>query len=269
LILLLGVLTHESDDFIFLEQLIKFMRTMKDARTPPSTRNVHVACELALRLVKRVAETRAWTDKGVHPGNLFLSPLYFKPLEDAKLKALAASDATVLPTATSLPDIPSGPRGMLVLPTPSKKEPAAAAASTTKKKRATPPKSEKPAAKKEVAKTAKAPETPARQMPERGAKKNVTYDEDEEDEEEDEGTAPKSTPVEETTKPKPKAKAKAKRKIETDDQESESEEENSASKKRKAPSKKAKAPPKKKAKEESSEESSSDEAEAKPLKRKR
>ena len=105
--LLLGALMHGSSDYVFLEQIVHFIGFTEDARSPSMSENIYTASKIALGMIRKSAESHAWKDKGAHPGDVFLPPGFFKPVNDkARLRDLAKkmNDAS-LPSGLVLPDI--------------------------------------------------------------------------------------------------------------------------------------------------------------------
>ena len=84
---LVAALVHGSDDFVFLRQLVAFAQTTDDARRPPRPAQLRAACEVARRVLQRVAESRAWRDDAAaHPATVFLPPQYFCAPDPARAR---------------------------------------------------------------------------------------------------------------------------------------------------------------------------------------
>ena len=88
---LVAALAHGSDDFAFLAQLVGFVQSTEDARVPPRTQNLRVACEIVRRVLARVGESRAWKDTAAPPGDIFLPPQYFRAPTATSASASAAA----------------------------------------------------------------------------------------------------------------------------------------------------------------------------------
>ena len=133
--LLLGALMHGSSDYMFLEEIVHFIGVTEDARTPPMSENVHTASKIALGMIRKSAESRAWRDKGAHPGEVFLPPAFFKIVSDkARLRELAKKmNDTSLPSGLVLPDIinESFSRGSIAPPLSSASASVSTSMSTT------------------------------------------------------------------------------------------------------------------------------------------